>query len=120
MPEHKDFRLAAIMFTDIQGFSKKMEKDEKGTLELVHFHNDLLSRLVDEYHGTVIKTIGNAFMVTFNSTANAVLCAVQAKKHDSGSICTYQTFIKKHSQVLYVIHQLCRIQPDILYPEPAL
>jgi class 3 adenylate cyclase len=34
----KDYRLAAIMFTDIYSFSKMMEKDEAGTLALLHTH----------------------------------------------------------------------------------
>ena len=38
--EQKDYRLAAIMYTDIAGFSRMMERDEAGTLELLKYHND--------------------------------------------------------------------------------
>ena len=74
--EHKDYRLAAIMFTDIVGFSKMMETDEAGTLELLREHNELITKLAGEYKGTVIKTIGDAFLVDFPNTVNAVRCAI--------------------------------------------
>ena len=44
--EQKDYRLAAIMYTDIAGFSRMMERDETGTLELLRFHNDLIGGIV--------------------------------------------------------------------------
>ncbi len=74
--EHKDYRLAAIMFTDIVGFSRMMETDEAGTLELLRDHNELITGLAGEYKGTVIKTIGDAFLVDFPNTVNAVRCAI--------------------------------------------
>ncbi len=74
--EQKDYRLAAIMYTDIVGFSRMMEKDETATLEMLRYHNALISRLSDQYKGRVIKTIGDAFLVDFPNTVNAVKCAV--------------------------------------------
>src|SRR5262245_3016814 len=68
-------RLAAIMFTDIAGFSHKMGSDEARMLRLLDLHNQLIRTAVTEHHGTVIKTVGDAFLVDFPSVVNAVQCA---------------------------------------------
>jgi|GEM_PF-2744252 len=75
---------AAVMFTDIVGYSKMMGEDEPGTMVFLKFHNDLIRKEVSNYEGSVIKTIGDAFMVDFNSSANAVRCALSIQKrfHD--------------------------------------
>lgn len=75
--DHKDYRLAAIMYTDIVGFSRMMESDEVGTLKLMEFHNELVKNHVAEYGGKIIKTIGDAFLVEFPTATNAVKCAIE-------------------------------------------
>jgi TolB-like protein/class 3 adenylate cyclase/Flp pilus assembly protein TadD len=68
-------KLAAIMFTDIVGFSRQMGADEIRMLRLLEVHNRLIHQAVSEHHGTVIKTIGDAFLVDFPSVVHAVQCA---------------------------------------------
>ena len=68
-------KLAAIMFTDIVGFSRQMGADEARMLRLLEVHNQLIQQAVTEHHGHVIKTIGDAFLVEFPSVVNAVQCA---------------------------------------------
>jgi TolB-like protein/class 3 adenylate cyclase/Flp pilus assembly protein TadD len=70
-------RLAAIMFTDIVGFSRQMGADEARTLRLLDVHNHLIQEAVAAHHGHVIKTIGDAFLVDFPSVVHAVQCAQQ-------------------------------------------
>ena len=77
--EQKDYRLAAIMYTDIAGFSRMMERDETGTLELLKFHNDLIGGIVAKRHGTVIKTIGDALLVDFRNTVEALQTALEVQ-----------------------------------------
>ena len=74
--ERKDYRLAAILYTDIAGFSKMMEKNEARTLELLHKHNELIEGIVAKKKGTVIKTIGDAFLIDFKNTVDALQCAI--------------------------------------------
>jgi class 3 adenylate cyclase/TolB-like protein len=76
-------RLAAIMFTDIVGFSRQMGSNEARTLRLLDIHNQLIHQAVAGHHGTVIKTVGDAFLVDFPSVVNAVQCAqqIQAQFH---------------------------------------
>jgi hypothetical protein len=70
-------KLAAIMFTDMVGFSGQMGVDENRMLRLLEVHNQLIQRAVAEHHGTVIKTVGDAFLVDFPSVVHAVQCAQQ-------------------------------------------
>jgi class 3 adenylate cyclase len=68
-------KLAAIMFTDIVGFSRQMGADETRMLRVLEVHNRIIEQAVTESHGHVIKTIGDAFLVDFPSVVNAVQCA---------------------------------------------
>jgi adenylate cyclase len=73
-------KLAVIMFTDMVGYSKKMQQDEDQAFRLLGEHNDILDLQIRSYNGKVIKTIGDAFMVEFDSVFNAVNCAVDIQK----------------------------------------
>lgn len=75
--EKTDYRLAAIMFTDIRGFSRMMEKDEAGTIKLLQFHNELVVGVVKSHNGSVIKTIGDAFLIDFKNTVDALRSALE-------------------------------------------
>jgi class 3 adenylate cyclase len=70
-------RLAAIMFTDIVGFSRQMGADEARMLRLLEVHNQFVQQAVRVHHGHVIKTVGDAFLVDFPSVVHAVQCAQQ-------------------------------------------
>ena len=74
-------KLAAIMFTDIVGFSRQMGRDEARMLRLLDVHNQIIQQAVAEHHGVVIKTVGDAFLVDFPSVVHAVQCAqaIQAR-----------------------------------------
>jgi class 3 adenylate cyclase len=78
--EPKDYRLAAVVFTDIVGFSRMMEEDEKGTLVTLDFHNRLVREQVERFRGTVIKTIGDAFLAQFSTTLDAVQCSLAVQQ----------------------------------------
>ena len=77
MVQAETHRLAAIMFTDIVGFSRQMGADEGRMLRLLDVHNQIVQRAVADRHGTVIKTVGDAFLVDFPSVVHAVQCAQQ-------------------------------------------
>ncbi len=74
-PAAETRKLAAIMFTDIVGFSRQMGADEARTLRLLNVHNQIIQQAVTDHHGTVIKTVGDAFLVDFPSVVHAVQCA---------------------------------------------
>jgi class 3 adenylate cyclase len=78
--QQEDYRLAAIMFTDIYSFSRMMESNERKMLALLAEHNAIIQGLVLQFGGHVIKTIGDAFLVDFNNTVRATECAVEIQK----------------------------------------
>ena len=80
MTQAETRKLAAIMFTDIVGFSRQMGSDEARMLRLLEVHNRIIQQAVAEHHGTVIKTVGDAFLVDFPSVVNAVQCAQQIQR----------------------------------------
>ena len=79
-----DRRLAAIMFTDVVGYTSLTQNDEYSTLQALEKHRSLLRPLLSSHGGREIKTIGDAFLVEFQSALDAVLCAaaVQQVMHD--------------------------------------
>ena len=69
-----------IMMTDIKGYSARMEKDEKATWELLKQHNIIMRKAIGTHRGKEIKTIGDAFMVTFQNPLDAVRCGIAMQK----------------------------------------
>lgn len=65
-------KLAAIMFTDIVGFSRQMGADEARMLRLLEVHNQLIQQAVTVHHGHVIKTIGDAFLASLKTVGKVV------------------------------------------------
>ncbi len=79
--ETKEHRtLAAIMFSDMVGYSALSQKNEAIALELLQLQNELLLPIFPKYSGKVIKTIGDAFLVEFSSAVEAVNCAIEMQK----------------------------------------
>jgi class 3 adenylate cyclase/pimeloyl-ACP methyl ester carboxylesterase len=67
--------LAAIMFSDIAGYSTIMGRDEHMALRALGEHRELLRTLLPKYNGRMLGEIGDGTLTSFHSALDAVNCA---------------------------------------------
>ena len=70
-------RLAAIVFTDIVGFTNLSSKDEEGAYNLVIKQREILKPIVSQYEGEWLKEEGDGLLLSFPSSKQAVNCSIQ-------------------------------------------
>ena len=77
MPSDLKRKLAAIMFTDMVGYTALMQKDEPKARELIERQREILTPLVIKHDGEVLQYVGDGTFCTFNSAIEAVNCAIE-------------------------------------------
>ena len=73
-------RLAAIMFTDIAGYSTIMSEDETKAVAILKKKDSILKPLISNHKGNLVKNIGDGSLSYFNSAVDAVRCAKELQK----------------------------------------
>ena len=69
--------LGVIFLADVVGYSKMMASDEMGTLNLIRtFQKETSAPTLTKYDGTMIKSLGDGWLIEFKSASNAVNCAM--------------------------------------------
>ena len=69
------------MFTDIEGYSRMVSKNQDHALKLLDEHNDIILSLVNEYDGRVIKLIGDSIFAHFDMAQKAAHCAIKIQQN---------------------------------------
>ncbi len=71
-------RLAAILAADVVGYSRLIREDEARTLTALKAHREeLIEPKLAQYHGRIVKLMGDGLLTEFPSAVEAVQCAVE-------------------------------------------
>ena len=73
-------QLAAIMFTDIVGYTALMGEDEEKAFELLKKNRLIQRPIIESFNGRWLKEMGDGVLASFNSVSEAVYCAGAIQK----------------------------------------
>ena len=73
-------KLAAIMFTDIAGYTALSAKDETKALKLLDRQKQILTPIIEEFNGTLHKEMGDGLLFTFSTVTEAVKCGIKIQE----------------------------------------
>lgn len=68
-------KLVTILSADVAEYSRLMAEDEEQTLRIFREHSQTFQVLVEEHHGRIFNTAGDAILAEFTSPVEAVRCA---------------------------------------------
>ncbi len=68
-------KLAAIMFTDIVGYTALMGRDEQRAMELLRANRKVHKGLIQRHNGKWLKEMGDGILASFPTISDAVHCA---------------------------------------------
>ncbi len=70
-------QLAAIMFTDMVGYTALMQEDEQKAKKNRDRHRKVLEKSTEDHHGLILQYYGDGTLSVFSSAIEAVECAVE-------------------------------------------
>lgn len=70
-------QLAAIMFTDIQGYTALMQQNEQKATQARAKHRRIFNAATEKYKGRVLQYYGDGTLSIFDSAIDAVLCGIE-------------------------------------------
>jgi class 3 adenylate cyclase len=79
MPKQKR-QLAAIMFTDIVGYTALMDKDEELAFKLLQKNRSIHKPNIEQFQGKFLKEMGDGILASFTTVSDAVYCAGAIQK----------------------------------------
>ncbi len=72
--------LAAILFTDIVGYTSMMQRNEEQAVAIIKQHNAVMETTVAAHHGEVLNFYGDGCLCIFPSATEAMYCAIEVQK----------------------------------------
>ena len=73
-------KLAAIMFSDIVGYTALMGSDEDKAFQVLRRNRIIQQSLINKYHGKWLKEMGDGILAQFGSATDSVQCAIEIQK----------------------------------------
>jgi len=73
-------KLAAIVFTDIVGFTKLTSEDQSQASSLLKTQRKLFQPIVTQFNGSWIKEMGDGLILTFDTVTDAVNCCIKLQE----------------------------------------
>jgi adenylate cyclase len=73
-------KLAAILSTDVEGYSRLMSEDDVGTIRTINVYKEVMTQLIRQYSGRVVDAPGDNLLAEFASVVDAVNCAVEIQR----------------------------------------
>jgi len=73
-------QLAAIMFTDIVGYTAIMQQNEEKAVAVIKHYNSVLEKWVSHFNGQVLNYYGDGSLCIFSSATDAVNCSLAVQK----------------------------------------
>jgi len=73
-------KLSAILSADVEGYSRLMSQDERGTILTLTAYKEAMTILIQEYKGRVVDSPGDNLLAEFGSVVDAVNCAVEIQR----------------------------------------
>ena len=73
-------QLAAIMFTDIVGYTAMMQADEQKAVAVIKHYNSTLDKFVRQFNGEVLNYYGDGSLCIFHSATDAANCSLAVQK----------------------------------------
>lgn len=74
-------RHLTVMFTDIEDFTMKFsQQTREQQLKILELQDGIMRPIFKKFNGSIVKTIGDSFLVTFESPTNAILCGMEVQK----------------------------------------
>lgn len=80
LKEKYTHQLAAIMFTDIQGYTALMQQDEQKGVAFRKRHREIFKPVTEQFNGKILQYYGDGTLSTFSSAYDAVRCGVALQK----------------------------------------
>ena len=72
-------QLAAILFTDIVGYTAMMQQDEQKAVAVTRHYLTVLTQAVENHHGKVLNDYGDGSLCTFPNVLDALQCAIEVQ-----------------------------------------